>query len=227
MRSQQADAIVYDALVDPRILALARPGAALEDAGKRGGRPSARQPDISAAADRAGPRRAGACCVSRAATRASSAAAARRRWRWPRPASRSASCPASPPAIGGLAYAGIPVTHRGINSAVTLVTGHDSDGAVPEDGPDWPALARGSPVIVLYMALRHLDDIAARLVDAGRAAGEPVAIVSKATTAAQRVGDDDIGRDGRSRQGAIEGPAIIVIGEVARLHDTLDWFGKE
>ena len=56
--------------------------------------------------------------------------------------------------IGGLAYAGIPVTHRDFGSAVTFVTGHDSAGTVPS--VDWEAIARGSPVIVLYMSLRHL-----------------------------------------------------------------------
>src|SRR5207247_8553206 len=74
--------------------------------------------------------------------------------------------------IGGLAYAGIPVTHRDIASAVTFVTGHGRDGAVPE-GVDWEAIARGAPVIVLYMALNHLAGIAARLIAAGRRPGGP------------------------------------------------------
>src|SRR5713101_9564495 len=75
--------------------------------------------------------------------------------------------------IGGLAYAGIPVTHRDIASAVTFVTGHERGGAVPE-GLDWAAIAQGSPVIVLYMALNHLARITARLIAAGRAPDEPV-----------------------------------------------------
>lgn len=223
----QADAVVYDALVDPRILALARRGAALEDAGKRGGRPSARQPDISArliALAREGRRvlrlKGGDPCVfGRGGEEALALAEAGIRFR---------IVPGITAAIGGLAYAGIPLTHRGINSAVTLITGHNSDGAVPgEEGSalDWAALARGSPVIVLYMALRHLDDIAARLIGAGRPPSEPVAIVSKATTAAQRVVMTTLGEMAAAGQG-IEGPAIVVIGEVARLHDTLDWVGK-
>ena len=61
--------------------------------------------------------------------------------------------------IGGLAYAGIPVTHRDSNHAVTFVTGHDASGAVP-DGVDWDAIAKGSPVIVIYMALKHIEPIA-------------------------------------------------------------------
>src|SRR5206468_10817641 len=69
--------------------------------------------------------------------------------------------------IGGLAYAGIPVTHRDTNSAVTFLTGHNSDGVVP-GGLDWDAIARGAPVLVLYMASRHLRSIAGRLMSAGR-----------------------------------------------------------
>src|SRR3984957_8150085 len=184
---QSADAIVCDALVDPRILALARAGAVLEDAGKRGGRPSPRQPDISArliALAHAGKRvlrlKGGDPCVfGRGGEEALALAEAGIPFR---------IVPGITAAIGGLAYAGIPLTHRGVNSAVTLITGHNSDGAVPGEeasAPDWAAIARGSPVIVLYMALRHLDDIAHRLIAAGRAPDEAVAIVSKATTAEQ------------------------------------------
>jgi uroporphyrin-III C-methyltransferase len=225
---QEADTIVYDALVDPRILALARGSAVLEDAGKRGGRPSARQPDISArliALARGGKRvlrlKGGDPCVfGRGGEEALALAEAGIPFR---------IVPGITAAIGGLAYAGIPLTHRGVNSAVTLITGHNSDGAVPgKEGsaPDWSAIARGSPVIVLYMALRHLDDIARRLIAAGRAPGEPVAIVSKATTAAQRVVVTTLA-EAASAAASIESPAIIAIGEVVRMRDTLDWYGKE
>jgi uroporphyrin-III C-methyltransferase len=75
------------------------------------------------------------------------------------------------------------------------------------------------------MALRHLDDIAGRLIAAGRSPAESVAIVSKATTAAQRVVMTSLGAAAADAAG-VEGPAIIVVGEVARLHATLDWYGK-
>src|SRR3954470_20397350 len=164
----RADSIVYDALVDPRVLALARPGASLEFAGKRGGRPSPRQPDITArliALARSGRRvlrlKGGDPCIfGRGGEEALALAEARVPFR---------IVPGISAGIGGLAYAGIPVTHRDINSAVTFVTGHDSDGTVPST-VDWAALARGSPVIVVYMGLQHLDGIAARLIAAGRSA---------------------------------------------------------
>ena len=69
-------------------------------------------------------------------------------------------------AAGGLAAAGIPMTHRTTNSAVTLLTGHDAAGGVP-DALDWQAIAQGAPVLIFYMALRQLDAIAARLTQNG------------------------------------------------------------
>jgi uroporphyrin-III C-methyltransferase len=127
--------------------------------------------------------------------------------------------------IGGLAYAGIPVTHREINSAVTFITGHASDGRVP-DGIDWAAIAAGSPVIVLYMALKHLAAIAERLIAHGRSAEEPVAIVSRATTDGQRVIETVLGRAAADAEtAALEPPAVVAIGDVVRLRAGLDWLG--
>jgi uroporphyrin-III C-methyltransferase len=222
----RADSVVYDALVDARIVALARSGALLESAGKRGGRPSPRQPDISArliGLAREGRRvlrlKGGDPCVfGRGGEEALALAEAGIPFR---------IVPGITAGIGGLAYAGIPVTHRDIASAVTFVTGHDRSGTVPET-VDWAAIARGSPVIVLYMAMKHLGRIAGRLIAAGRAAEEPVAIVSKATTAAQRVVVSRL-RDAAAAaaEARIEAPTIIVIGEVVRLHAALAWFGTD
>src|SRR5437773_230126 len=78
--------------------------------------------------------------------------------------------------IGGLAYAGIPVTHRDINQVVTFITGHGVDGTLP--ALDWDSLASGSSTLVLYMALARADEIAAKLIAAGRSADEPAAIIS-------------------------------------------------
>jgi len=217
-----ADTLVYDALVDPRILDLARPGAEREYAGKRGGRPSPSQPDISARLIRLardGKRvlrlKGGDPCVfGRGGEEALALAAAKIPFR---------IVPGITAGIGGLAYAGIPVTHRDIASAVTFVTGHERGGAVPE-GLDWPALAKGSPVIVLYMGLNHLERIAARLIAAGRPPQEPVAIISKATTPGQRVLVSSLAEAAADAAAArIEGPTISVIGEVVRLRATLDW----
>jgi len=125
--------------------------------------------------------------------------------------------------IGGLAYAGIPVTHRDTNSAVTFVTGHNSAGAVP-DGLDWDAIARGAPVLVLYMALKHMPGIVARLLAGGRRPDEPAAIVSKASTPEQRVLVSTLGEIAAAAAAA-ETPAVVVVGEVVRLRAGLDWLG--
>jgi uroporphyrin-III C-methyltransferase len=221
----RADVVVYDALVDPRILALAPVGAQLDYAGKRGGRPSPSQPDISARLirlAREGRRvlrlKGGDPCVfGRGGEEALALAEAAIPFR---------IVPGITAGIGGLAYAGIPVTHRDINSAVTFVTGHSSGGAVP-NGIDWEAVARGSPVIVLYMGLRQLGAIAARLIAAGRRADEPVAIVSKATTPAQRVLVTSLAKAAAAAaEAGIEGPTIIAVGEVVRLRAALDWIGE-
>ena len=221
----RADVVVYDALVDPRILALAPAGAQLDYAGKRGGRPSPSQPDISARLirlAREGRRvlrlKGGDPCVfGRGGEEALALAEAAIPFR---------IVPGITAGIGGLAYAGIPVTHRDINSAVTFVTGHSSGGAVP-NGIDWEAIARGSPVIVLYMGLRQLGAIAARLIAAGRRADEPVAIVSKATTPVQRVLVTSLAKAAAAAaEAGIEGPTIIAVGEVVRLRAALDWIGE-
>jgi len=215
-----ADAIVHDALVDPRVLALARPGASLEFAGKRGGRPSPRQPDITArliALARSGRRvlrlKGGDPCIfGRGGEEALALAEARVPFR---------IVPGISAGIGGLAYAGIPLTHRETNSAVTLVTGHSVEGTVP-GGLDWEAIGRGSPVIVLYMGLKHLRPIAARLIAAGRDPAEPAAVVSRVATEAQRVVVATLSEITEAAEG-METPAIVVIGEVVRLRDRLDW----
>jgi uroporphyrin-III C-methyltransferase len=217
-----ADVVVYDALVDPRILRLARPGAGLDHAGKRGGRPSPSQPDISARLIRLAAARnrvlrlkgGDPCVFGRGGEEALALAGAGIPFR---------IVPGITAGIGGLAYAGIPVTYREINSAVTFLTGHDSDGAVP-GGLDWNAIAHGAPVLVLYMASRHLPNIAARLLAHGRQPDEPVAIISKATTPHQTVLVSTLTEIADTTL-SVPVPAIIVIGDVVRLRGALDWLG--
>jgi len=221
---RHADIIVYDALVGPGVLALARPGAALEYAGKRGGKPSARQPDISlrlVQLAREGKRvlrlKGGDPFVfGRGGEEAMALVAAGIPFR---------IVPGISAGIGGLAYAGIPVTHRDINSAVTFITGHDTSGLVP-DSVDWPSLAKGSPVLVIYMALKHIEGIAQRLLAAGRPPEEPVAVVSNATVAGQTVLETTLGACAAAvASSGIEPPALVVVGEVVRLRAALDWLG--
>jgi uroporphyrin-III C-methyltransferase len=221
---QTADVVVYDALVDQEVLDLARPGALLEYAGKRGGKPSAKQPDISLRLiqlAREGKRvlrlKGGDPFVfGRGGEEALSLVEAGVPFR---------VVPGISAGIGGLAYAGIPVTHRDCNHAVTFITGHDANGIMPE-AVDWASIARGSPAIVLYMALKHIDQISSRLMQEGRAASEPVAVVSKATSSEQRVLETTLGACAADiAASGMEPPAIVVIGEIVRLRAALDWLG--
>lgn len=219
---RQADVVVYDALVDDRILQLARPGAELEYAGKRGGKPSAKQPDISnrlVELAQAGKRvlrlKGGDPFVfGRGAEEALTLVQYNVPFR---------VVPGITSGVGGLAYAGIPATSRDTNSAIAFVTGHDASGDVP-DSVDWQGLARAVPVIVFYMALKHLDRIAGELIAAGRAVDEPVAVISRATTPAQRVVISTLSQVVEAvRQDGIEPPALVVVGSNVALREKLDW----
>ncbi|MEM1307081.1 MAG: uroporphyrinogen-III C-methyltransferase, partial [Pseudomonadota bacterium] len=182
---RQADVIVYDALVDERILAWRQPACTVIYAGKRGGKPSPKQRDISlrlVSLARDGKRvlrlKGGDPYVfGRGGEEAQTLVEAGIPIR---------VVPGLSAGVGGLAYAGIPVTHRDVNQTVTFVTGHDQSGAAPS-AIDWHALAKSSPVIVLYMAMKHLAHITGELITAGRSPTEPVAIVTNATLPTMRV----------------------------------------
>ncbi|MBU2486002.1 MAG: uroporphyrinogen-III C-methyltransferase [Alphaproteobacteria bacterium] len=220
----QADVIVHDALVNADCLKLARTGALLEYAGKRGGKPSAKQRDISlrlVELAREGHRvlrlKGGDPFVfGRGGEEALTLVEHHIPFR---------IVPGITAGIGGLAYAGIPVTHRDTNHTVTFLTGHDSTGVVP-DKIDWDGVARGSQVIVMYMAMKHIPTITSRLIAAGRDADEPVAFVTDASTATQNVLETTLARaaDDVATSG-LQPPAIVVVGQVVRLRPALDWMG--
>src|SRR5262245_26578908 len=206
---RQADVVIYDALVDKRVLEHARPCTSIEYAGKRGGKPSPKQRDISlklVALARAGKRvcrlKGGDPFVfGRGGEEALTLVEAGIPFR---------VVPGVSAGIGGLAYAGIPVTHRDVNHAVTFLTGHDQSGLNPSS-IDWAGVARGAPVIVMYMALKHLAQIAAALVAAGRGKDEPVAIVCSATTDAQQVLETTLGTAALdAANSGLEPPAVVV-----------------
>ncbi|MDX0430389.1 uroporphyrinogen-III C-methyltransferase [Sinorhizobium medicae] len=221
---RQADVIVHDALVNADCLELAKPSATLEFAGKRGGKPSPKQRDISlrlVELAREGKRvlrlKGGDPFVfGRGGEEALTLVEHRIPFR---------IVPGITAGIGGLAYAGIPVTHREVNHAVTFLTGHDSSGVVP-DRIDWVGIARGSPVIVMYMAMKHIGQISANLIAAGRSPDEPVAFVSNAATPQQVVLETTLCRcETDIAASGLEPPAIVVVGEVVRLRASLDWLG--
>jgi uroporphyrin-III C-methyltransferase len=214
-----ADVIFVDALVNRALLKLARPDAELVDSGKRGGKVSPSQETISGRlilAARRGKRvlrlKGGDPFVfGRGGEEALTLVRAGIPFR---------IVPGVTAGIGGLAYAGIPVTHRDVNQAVTFVTGSGVDGRAPD--LDWEAIAKGSPTIVLFMARKHAGEITAKLIAAGRDPNEPAAIVSNASLDDQTTTITTLRALGESAAAA-EAPAILVIGENVRLAAGLDW----
>jgi uroporphyrin-III C-methyltransferase len=216
-----ADVILYDALINEALLELARPGAEKIFVGKRAGVKSCRQTDISrtlvslARKNKRVLRLKGGdpFVFGRGAEEALTLARARVPFR---------IVPGVTAGIGGLAYAGIPVTHRDTNHAVTFVTGHGADGKLPK--LDWAAIAKGSPTIVLFMARKYAGEISQRLIAAGRAANEPAAIVSDASLSRQSVRVTTLIELGETAAQS-SAPAILVIGENVKLRAGLDWLG--
>ncbi|MCP5071962.1 MAG: uroporphyrinogen-III C-methyltransferase [Rhodobacteraceae bacterium] len=219
---RQADVIVYDALVGAEILDWANPAAERIYAGKRRGKPPAKQRDISLQLvdlAKAGKRvlrlKGGDPFVfgrggEEGQTLVQNGIPIR-------------IIPGISAGIGGLAYAGIPVTHRDVNQSVTFVTGHDQSGETPSS-LNWQAISQGSQVLVIYMGMKHIDRIAGALLDAGRPADEPVAVVVGATTAQQRVLESTLGSVVADiAASGLEPPAIICVGRSVLMRQALDW----
>jgi uroporphyrin-III C-methyltransferase len=215
----QADVIVYDALVSNALLSLANPRAEKIFAGKRGGKPSPKQADISlqlVAWAKQGKRvlrlKGGdPFMFGRGGEEAGTLFNAGIKFR---------IVPGISSGLGGLAYAGIPVTHRETNQAVIFLTGHDETGDVSP--LDWPAISRAAPVIVMFMAVKHLGTIAQKLLAAGRDPSDRLAIVSNAALPTQNVIETTL--ELAASLTDVPTPAIIVIGPVSAYRQTLDWY---
>lgn len=125
-------------------------------------------------------------------------------------------------ALGATASAGIPLTHRGHAQSCTFVTGHLQDGSMELD---WPALARPQQTLVVYMGLLGLPTLCRRLIEHGRDAQTPAAVIHRGTTAAQRVVCGVLADlPERVSQARLEAPTLIVVGEVVALRERLvDW----
>ncbi len=214
----QADVIVHDALVDRRVLDMAGPGARLEFAGKRGGRPSADQADITRrlidlakAGERVLRLKGGDPFIfGRGGEEVLALAAAGVPFR---------VVPGITSGLAALAAASIPATMRGVNQAIILATGH---GAEDEEGLDWAALAKAAQPIVFYMAMRNLALIAGKLIAAGMDEGVPVAVVSSTSLEDERTLVSTLGRAAEDvREAGLASPAVVVIGEIVRLRARL------
>ena len=127
--------------------------------------------------------------------------------------------------VAASAYAGIPVTHRGVASAVALITGHE-DPDKPETAIDWAALAAFPGTLVLYMGVRRLPHIATSLIAAGRSPSEPVAVIEKGTLPDQRTVSATLATIAETvERESIRAPSITVVGPVAALAEEISWLG--
>src|SRR4051812_43710044 len=222
---READAIVYDRLIPTGLIGEARADAELHYAGKEPGRPSMEQGAINALLVQLA--RDGKSVVrlkggdpfvfGRGGEEAQALAAAGIPFE---------VVPAVTAGIAAPAYAGIPVTHRVAASAVAFVTGHE-DPAKPASAIDWDALARFPGTLVFYMGVKQLPEIARRLIDAGRAADMPAAVVERGTLPGQRAVVATLA-DIAERVAAegVEPPAITLVGPVAKLAGEIAWLDR-
>ena len=221
----QADAILYDRLIPPAALDGARPGCDLRYVGKQPGDAAMSQDQINslllelAAGGRRVVRLKGGdpFVFGRGGEESEALADAGVPFE---------VVPGVTSGVAAPAYAGIPVTHRDLASAVAFVTGHE-DPEKGESALDWDALARFPGTLVLYMGVKNLPMIAERLVAAGRPADQPAAVVERGTLPAQRAVSatladiaSQVAKDG------LRAPAITVIGPAAGMRDTLAWLER-
>ena len=211
---RHADLVLYDALPGRGVLRLVRAGATIVAVGKRKAVQAMPQASIIArmiAGSRAGQRvvrlKGGdPFLFGRGGEEAAALTAAGIPWRIVPGVTAGTAAPAA---------AGIPVTHRGLASAVTFVTGHDETGKLP-DSVDWNALALSGATIVAFMAVTTLDALAVRLLAAGMPADMPTAIVSQASTPEETTLHSTLAACTlAARRAGVPTPALVIIGAVA------------
>jgi uroporphyrinogen III methyltransferase/synthase len=218
-----ADVIVYDRLIPPGALDGARADAQLVYAGKEGGGESTSQAEIEGILVEHG--RAGRLVVrlkggdpfvfGRGGEEAEALAAS---------GIQFAVVPGVSAGVAAPAYAGIPVTHRSLASAVAFVTGHE-DPSRAGSALDWEALARFPGTLVIYMGVRSLSTIVARLLAAGLSRDRPAAVIERGTLPGQRVVGGPLASIAEvAAEEGLRAPAVTVIGPVAALRERLEWF---
>jgi uroporphyrin-III C-methyltransferase/precorrin-2 dehydrogenase/sirohydrochlorin ferrochelatase len=218
---QNADVILYDRLVSADVLDLARRDAERIYVGKSAGGAQTSQDEINALLVQLAHQGKRVCRLKggdpfifgRGGEELEALAAAGVRYE---------VVPGVTAAAGCAAYAGIPLTHRDHAQTLVFVTGHTKgeDGAL-----DWDQLARPSQTVVFYMGLGHLEQILSRLRAHGAPESRAAAIVEQGTRAEQRVVTGTLADlSQKARQADVQSPALLIVGEVTRLHETLRWF---
>lgn len=219
---QVADVVIYDRLIGAELLDETRPGAELIYAGKRPDHHTLRQEEINRLlVDRV---RAGQQVVrlkggdpfvfGRGGEEALALVAAGLPFE---------VVPGVSSALAVPAYAGVPVTQRNVATSFAVITGHEAAGKA-DSQTDWDALSR-IPTLVVLMGVGQIAGIAQALIAAGRDRQTPAIAISQGTTDQQRTVRATLAEIPAAIEfSQIESPAVIVIGDVAALHDRLDWF---
>ncbi|HET8955919.1 MAG TPA: uroporphyrinogen-III C-methyltransferase [Solirubrobacterales bacterium] len=220
-----ADAVFYDRLIPPGALDGARSDAELVYVGKQPGVPSVPQEEI-------GERLVEAARAGRSVVRLKGGDPfVFGRGGEEGEALREAGVefevvPGVTAGVAATAYAGIPVTHRDDASAVAFVTGHE-DPEKEESALDWEALARFPGTLVFYMGVKRLAQNATSLIEGGRDPGEPAAAIERGTWPGQRTVTATLGTIAETvGREEIKAPALIVVGEVAKRREQLEWLER-
>ncbi len=221
----RADAVLYDALSHPGLLAMARPEAELRNVGKRGGSLSPSQEWITSQLIELA--RAGKQVVrlkggdsflfARGAEEVEALVAAK----IPFEVVPGLSSP-----IGTSAYAGIPLTHRDLSSSVSFITGTDREGKEWSEAA-WLKIATATDTLCILMGMRRIHEICAALIKGGRPATTPSAVIMWGARPEQRVCEAPLNQLAeRSREMGLSNPGVIVVGEVVALRQQMSWFEK-
>lgn len=221
----RADAVVYDYLANPALLAHARPDAEIIYVGKKGGEHTLPQDKINDLLVRLA---------------ASGKTVARLKGGDPYVFGRGGEeaeelveagvdfevVPGVTSAVAATAYAGIPVTHRAHCSSVSFITGHE-DPTKADSAHQWRAWASDASTLVFFMGVKNLPDITARLIEAGRPAETPAALIRWGTTCRQRTLTGTLADIAEKAKAAgFKPPSLFVVGGVVALRDKLGFFEK-
>jgi uroporphyrinogen III methyltransferase/synthase len=220
---QQADVIIYDYLASPALLNDARESAQLIYVGKKGGDHTLSQDEInSLIVEKA--RSGGIVCRLKGGDpfifgRGGEEAEVLFKAGLP-----FEIVPGVTSAIAAAAYAGIPLTHRKLASTLAFITGHE-DPEKEETGINWSSLASGIGTLVFFMGVKNLPHITRNLIDHGKPANTPVALIQWGTTSSQKTVTGTLESIvEKARSAGIKAPAIIVVGDVVHLRKKLKWF---
>tara|TARA_B100000029_G_scaffold79792_1_gene71299 strand:+ start:1319 stop:2152 length:834 start_codon:yes stop_codon:yes gene_type:complete len=221
-----ADVIFYDALLDESILNLAKKNTDIIFVGKRGNKKSIKQLEINkllvneAKKGKRVLRLKGGdpFIFGRGGEEALALTVNKIPYR---------IVPGATAGIAGLAYAGIPATHRDFNTSITFISAYGAGGEKPET-IDWKSFSKTSQLVVIYMGLQRIKWVCSELINSGRSKNENIAIISNATKINQKISISTLNKFSKGIDlEKIDTPALLVIGKNVLLSPILNWYQKE